>query len=168
MSQPLFVKVHQQLGSAKTGWLFVLAGALAGLFVLGLVVAYLRLIKTTPQYPTAADGPKLQDLTYLANQPTEKTFIWQPLDQPPVDVTGTTQTSTIVPNKAANPGTALVNEGYRMVELEQTELTAYQNQTGFQRDKDVCVVTASMSNGEADMWVDNPDYIYELKCGRLP
>ena len=168
MSQSVLAKVHQQLGSAKTGWLFVLAGAVAGLLVLGVVAAYLRMAKTTPQYPTAADGPKLQDLTYLEDQPTEVIFAWQPIDQPPIEIVGQLRQGDSVPNTTANPGTALVNEGYRMVEVEQTGLAAYQNQTGFQRDKEVCVVTASMSNGEADMWVDNPSYTYELSCGILP
>ncbi len=168
MSQPFFAKVHQQLGSTKTGWLFVLAGAVAGLLVLGLVIAYQRTTKTTQQYPTAADGPKLQDLTYLEAQPTESNFVWQPLDQPPVNVVGNLQKSRNVPVKAANPGTALVNEGYQMVEVAQTDMKPYQSQTGYQKERDVCLLIASMANGEADMWADNPDYMYELKCGRLP
>lgn len=168
MSQPLFAKVHQQFQSTKTGWLFVLAGAVAGLLVLGAVVAYQRMAKTTPQYPTAADGPKLADLTYLEAQPTESNFVWQPLDKPPVNVVGNLQTSLSVPVTAANPGTALINEGYQMIKVDQAEMKAYQSQTGYQKERDVCLLIASMANGEADMWADNPDYIYELKCGRLP
>lgn len=168
MSQPFFAKVHQQLGSTKTGWLFVLAGAVAGLLVLGLVIAYQRTTKTTQQYPTAADGPKLQDLTYLEAQPTESNFVWQPLDQPPIEIVGQLRQGDSVPNATANPGTALINEGFKLIKIEQVSPEIYQSQTGFQKGNEVCVVIASTANGERGLWVDNPEYTYDLTCGQLP
>ena len=162
MSNKSFVSPFNRLKSLDPKLLLAVVIAVALAIIMLAIVS--RFILKEPAHDTSST---ITTLPYwkVENEPT--TFEWQPATaEEAIEVTGTRYFAGRVSNDETGPGTALVNEGYLQIELEQA-LTSTQAKTGFQKGNEVCVVTTAYSAGAAGLEQARPDLDYETVCGTL-
>ncbi len=162
--------IRKQLGIVNPRALYLLAGILGGLLVvaiLSVIITRFRTTQTISNQPIESVG--LDKLPYWQESNENVLFDWQPINQEaPLQISGTRRAGSKASSLETNPGYELVNEGYSSVELNQGKLSPISGVSGYQKEREVCVLKTILSAGHEGLLQDNPDVDYELLCGTLP